>query len=115
VFFIKVAAGIIFYKPSEFMAKHRKERTGIHLWIKIRLAIHSEIPFIIYDIGLCLFFLAIPRPLKQNPFLKKIIHSANIQGFRKNTPTLHLLTFDKKPLISYICRYVRSHDIKDTL
>jgi len=50
------------------MAKDRKERTGIHLWIINRLAVQSEIHFKICYFGMRLFFLTIPKPLKQHPF-----------------------------------------------
>ena len=35
---------------------------------------------------MCLFFPMIPEPLKQHPILKKIIHSADIQGFEQKLP-----------------------------
>jgi hypothetical protein len=45
-----------------------------------------------------LFFLTIPKPLKQHPLLKKIIHSAEAQGFRRKIPGAQL--FEPKLSVS---------------
>jgi len=34
-----------------------------------------------------LFFLTIPKPLRQHPIKKKIIHSAIVKDLGKNSPT----------------------------
>jgi len=39
-----------------------------------------------HDFGMRLFFLTIPKPLKQHPIKKKIIHSAIFKDFREKLP-----------------------------
>jgi hypothetical protein len=51
-----------------------------------------------------LFFLTIPKPLKQHPLYKKITHSANTEGFGRKTPRgLNYLDFVTKKIMSKPC------------